>query len=348
MNFHRISMMSERPAGPVAPSSVSPLLDVAQLQVAFPSPDGGLRQVIRGVSLDVHAGECIGIVGESGSGKSVTALSLLRLVPGASVQGVARFGDVDLLKLSERRLRQHRGSRIGVVFQDPLSSLNPTMTIGRQLSQVLALHRGLSGPPATDQAVEMLRRVGISEPQRRLGSYAHELSGGMRQRVMIAAALIAEPDLLIADEPTTALDVTIQAQILELLHSLHDELGMATIIISHDLGVIAEIATRVNVMYAGRIVESAPTDSLLTAPRHPYTLGLLRSIPSLEGPRSRPLVPIPGVAADPRLAIEGCPYAPRCPLAIDRCLEDEPPLAPIAGGLSACWRAEDVEGYEHA
>lgn len=348
MNFHPLSMAPDQASQSVGAVNESPLLDVEHLEVAFSASDEEPRPVIHGISFDVRAGECVGIVGESGSGKTVTALSLLRLVPGATVGGAARFGDVDLLQLSERQLRQYRGGMVGVVFQDPLSSLNPTMTVGRQLSQVLALHRQLSGSSAENEMIGMLRRVGIPEPQRRLRSYPHELSGGMRQRVMIAAALIAEPELLIADEPTTALDVTIQAQILELLRGIQAELGMATIIISHDLGVIAEIATRVNVMYAGRIVESAPTDALLTSPRHPYTLGLLRSVPSLEGPQRRPLEPIPGVAADPRVVIKGCPYAPRCPLVVERCLEEEPPLLSVGDSRSACWRAEDVEGYEHA
>jgi peptide/nickel transport system ATP-binding protein len=308
-----------------------PLLSVQDLRVEFPTEDGVVHAV-DGISYDVPAGGTLGIVGESGSGKTVAALTAMGLTrrAGARISGRILFAGRDLLALSEEEMRRLRGNEIAMVFQDPLSSLHPLYTVGAQIVEAIRAHRNTSKAQSRARAIELLGLVGLREPARRVDEYPHELSGGMRQRAMIAMALANEPRLLIADEPTTALDVTVQAQILALLDRLQRELSMAIVIVTHDLGVVAEVAKDVAVMYAGRIVESAPTARLLSAPEHPYTWGLLRSIPTLEGPRARRLEPIPG---SPPSLIErpsGCHFHPRCAYAqpdharIDPGLESSP------------------------
>ena len=322
----------------------TPLLEVDNLKTYFFTRDGVVRAV-DGVSFSIAAGETLAVVGESGCGKSVTSLSILRLIaspPGRIVAGKVRFEGRDLLALSEDEMRAVRGDAISMIFQEPMTSLNPALTIGRQIAESLVLHRGLSQSDALAKAVEMLRKVRMPEPERRVRQYAHELSGGMRQRVMIAMALACGPRLLIADEPTTALDVTIQAQILELMRELARETGAAIILITHDLGVVAEMAQRVVVMYGGRKVEEASVEELFAHPRHPYTRGLLGSMPHLgdsvrEGASKR-LVEIPGMVPSLREEHPGCLFAPRCPNAIARCALEVPPLA--AHGpqhWTACW-----------
>jgi oligopeptide/dipeptide ABC transporter ATP-binding protein len=331
---------TEGPTSERAPADA--LLEVRNLHVRFSTPDGVVHAV-RGIDYWIAPGEAVGLVGESGSGKSVSALSILRLLqsPPATLSGEIRFRGVDLLTAPPEKLRRIRGSDIAMVFQDPLSSLNPVLTIGQQVSEALAVHRGLHGPAARRRAAELLSLVGISDPDRQLDRYPHQFSGGMRQRVMIAASLSCNPSLLIADEPTTALDVTIQAQILDLLARLRVELGMAIMLITHDLGVVAGVTDRINVMYAGRIVETGPTDVVLSNPRHPYTEGLLRSIPSLDRDRHEPLIPIEGAPPDLRLDVAGCPFQPRCPSAFARCTEARPSLLPAGRGRgSACWLVE--------
>ena len=321
----------------------STMLRVRDLQVEFRTREGNVKAV-RGVSYDIRAGDAIGLVGESGSGKSVSALALLRLLqtPPARIAGRAWFEGRDLLSMPADQLRAIRGNRIAMVFQDPLSSLNPVLTIGQQVCEALGIHRGLHGDAARRRAVDLLDLVGIPNPAARLGQYPHQFSGGMRQRVMIAAALSCEPALLIADEPTTALDVTIQAQILDLLARLRLELGMAIMLFTHDLGVVAGLVDRVHVMYAGRIVEIGDTDSVLETPKHPYTLGLLRSIPRLDRPRLDRLIPIAGSPPDLRLDDVGCPFRVRCPFAFERCETERPPLLPAGDArMTACWLAPD-------
>ena len=322
-----------------------PLLEVQNLQTHFYG-DQGVVRAVDGVSFDVPAGSVLGIVGESGCGKSVTALSILRLVapPGRIVGGEVLLHTNgtrrDLLALDPAEMDHVRGVDISMIFQDPMTSLNPVLSIGYQLAEPLRIHRGMSSSAAHDHAAALLDRVGIPGARRRLGDFPHEFSGGMRQRVMIAMALACEPRLLLADEPTTALDVTIQSQILDLLLDLKDELGTAIIIITHDLGVIAEIADRVAVMYAGMIVESAPVAAIFAAPQHPYTRALVASIPRLGHWPDR-LITIEG--APPSLAddIVGCPFAPRCSYRIARCLAERPPLVELAPGhLGACWVAQ--------
>jgi oligopeptide/dipeptide ABC transporter ATP-binding protein len=293
--------------------------------------------VVNGVSWSVDAGETLAIVGESGSGKSVSVMSLLGLVPRppATVTGVARFDDQDLLALPEEALRKVRGPGVGMVFQDPMTSLNPVLTVGRQLTEGMEEHLGLDRRASSDRAVELLDLVGISAPRERLGAYPHQLSGGMRQRVMIAIALSCSPRVLVADEATTALDVTIQAQIVELVARLQREMGMAVVWITHDLGVVAGVADRVAVMYAGRIVEDGPVDDVYAAPAHPYTRGLLASLPVL-GARRSALDAIPGLPPDPVALPAGCPFHPRCPVRADgRCASEVPPLRPVPGDGSA-------------
>ncbi len=318
------------------------VLSVEDLEIRFATGRGEVSAV-EGASFALERGEVLGIVGESGSGKSVTALSIMGLLPRPPARvaaGSIRFEGTDLLRLSEREMRRVRGPGIGMVFQEPMTSLNPVFTIGDQLMETLAAHQRLSPRARRDRAVEMLAKVGIAAPERRLNDYPHQLSGGMRQRVMIAMALSCNPKLLIADEPTTALDVTIQAQILELLLSLRDELGMAVIIITHNMGVVAETADRVLVMYAGKIVEAAPVDTLFAKPAHPYTQGLLDSIPSLEEERQR-LFTIPGVLPSPAALPKGCRFAPRCLHRIAACETAPPPLGAIAPGHdAACIRVE--------
>jgi len=316
-----------------------PLLRVRGLRVSFATRDGHVRAV-RGLDYHIGPGEALGLVGESGCGKSVSALALLGLLPrpaGRISGGSATFRGLDLLAIGPRQMRDVRGNRIAMIFQDPLSSLNPVMPIGRQVSEAVQRHMGGGRREALRRAAQLLTMVGIPDAERRLDDYPHRLSGGMRQRVMIAMALSCEPDLLIADEPTTALDVTIQAQILDLLRRLREELGMALLLITHDLGVVAGVTDRLAVMYAGRIVETGPTEQVLGAPRHPYTLGLLRSLPRLDRPRGVPLVPIEGSPPDLATVIVGCPFRPRCAYAIERCAED-PPLIPVDEvQASACW-----------
>ncbi|MYB17716.1 MAG: ABC transporter ATP-binding protein [Holophagales bacterium] len=323
-----------------------PLLRVEDLDVAFRSGFGGRPPVraVNSVSLEVAAGETLAIVGESGSGKSVTALSILRLIPepGRIENGRIQFEGRDLLALDETGIRAVRGNRIAMIFQEPMSSLNPVLTIGRQVAEPLRLHRRLKRREALDQAVDLLRSVAIPDAEKRLGDYPHQFSGGMRQRVMIAMALACHPRLLIADEPTTALDVTVQAQILELLKERTRETDSALILITHDLGVVARYADRVAVMYGGRIVESGPAGALYADPRHPYTQGLLRSVPRLEGDTGGRLASIEGQPPDLSALPVGCAFEPRCPNAHERCLEAPPPL--VAHGAArawACYRAEE-------
>jgi peptide/nickel transport system ATP-binding protein len=311
-----------------------PLLDVRDLRVAF----GPLR-VVDGVSFTLGAGETLGLVGESGCGKSTTALALMRLLHGATLGGTALFGGRDLLTLNEPEMRRVRGGEIAMIFQDPGTALHPLIRVGEQVAEVLRAHMDLSAREARARSLDLFRKVGIAAPEQRLDAYPHELSGGMCQRVMIAAAIACAPRLLLADEPTTALDVTVQAQILELLRSISREAGMAVILITHDLGVVAGMADRVAVMYAGRIVETADTATLFTAPAHPYTRGLLGSVPQLDTGWEDDLPTIPGSVQTAGLA-RGCRFAPRCPLASDACRED-PPLAPVAEGHhAACWKAQ--------
>jgi peptide/nickel transport system ATP-binding protein len=316
------------------------LLEIENLQTHFRTPEG-VNRAVDGVSFTVEAGETVAIVGESGCGKSVTAGSVLRLIPEppGKIKGSIRFEGVDLLKLDERAMRDIRGNQISMVFQEPMTSLNPVLTVGRQIGETLRLHQGL-GREAAERVVEMLRLVGIAEPERRAREYPHQLSGGMRQRVMIAIALACNPKLLIADEPTTALDVTIQAQILDLMSELKQRVGAAIILITHDLGVVAEIAERVLVMYAGRKVEEAPVRELFRSPRHPYTQGLLGALPRLGSSvndKATRLVEIPGAVPSLKQRIAGCVFASRCALAREVCRQVPPALELKAPGhLAAC------------
>ncbi|AWB25488.1 ABC transporter ATP-binding protein [Methylobacterium currus] len=320
----------------------SALLSVENLQVHFRTPDG-VNRAVDGVSFAIGAGETLAIVGESGCGKSVTSMSILRLLPEppARIAGAIRFEGRDLLGLSEREMRRIRGNAISVIFQEPMTSLNPVLSVGRQIGETLRLHQGLSRKEAEERAVEMLALVGIPEPRRRVREYPHQLSGGMRQRVMIAIALACSPKLLIADEPTTALDVTIQAQILDLMRDLKRRVGAAIMLITHDLGVVAEVADRVVVMYAGRKVEEAAVRDLFRSPRHPYTRGLMGAVPRL-GAAERPgaaqrLAEIPGMVPSLKTRIDGCVFAGRCASATDLCRSHAPALEPKAPGhLAAC------------
>ena len=322
------------------------LLEVRNLETQFLTSAGVVRAV-DGVSWDVNEGETVALVGESGCGKSVSALSVMRLVSepaGRVVGGEIVFKGRDLLKLSEEEMREVRGRDIAMVFQEPMTSLNPVLTIGRQLTEGLEIHLGMTADKAAARAVELLGMVGIPDPARRLTQYPHQFSGGMRQRMMIAMALACNPALILADEPTTALDVTIQAQILELMRDLSRRLGVAMLIITHNLGVVARYADRVNVMYAGRIIERGTATDIYADPRHPYTLGLLRSVPRLDEPIRAKLDPIEGQPPDLSRLPPGCAFAPRCAYRVDRCAE-LPPLAAhgAAGHLSACWEAERLE-----
>ena len=320
------------------------LLEVRDLVTRFDTDDGTVHAV-NGISYTLDAGESLAIVGESGSGKSVSVLSILRLIPsppGRIERGEVRFGGRDLLRLSEHDICRVRGQEIAMVFQDPMTSLNPVLTVGTQVAEALTIHRRARREDARVQAAEMLSLVGIPDATERLESYPHQFSGGQRQRIGIAMALICNPSLLIADEPTTALDVTIQAQITELVADLQRRLGMAIIWITHDLGVVAGLVEKVAVMYAGRIIEMAPVRDLYVKTSHPYTLGLLESIPNLEGTDER-LVPIKGSPPDLLVETPGCPFAPRCRFVVDRCREDNPPLARIRPShFSACWQWETV------
>jgi peptide/nickel transport system ATP-binding protein len=313
-------------------ASGEPLLRVEDLRVAFPTEDG-IVHAVDGISYELERGRTLGIVGESGSGKTVSALTLMGLTrrAGASISGRITFAGRDLLKLSEEEMRRIRGNDIAMIFQDPLSSLHPLYTVGSQLVEAVRAHRDLNGAQARRRAIELLGLVGIPEPARRVREYPHEYSGGMRQRAMIAMALANDPKLLVADEPTTALDVTVQAQILALLERLQGELSMAVVLVTHDLGVVAETASDIAVMYAGRIVERAPAKLLFSGPEHPYTWGLLRSIPTLTGPRERELEPIPGSPPSLINRPSGCHFHPRCPYARPEHARIDPRLREVPG-----------------
>ncbi len=317
------------------------LLEVQDLKLYFKVKAGKVRAV-DGVSFAIKPGEKVGVVGESGCGKSVTALSIMRLIPqppGEYAGGSVLFEDKDLLEVPESAMRRIRGGQIGMIFQDPMTCLNPTMTVGKQIAEGLRIHLNLSGDQALKRAIALLEQVGIPDAATRINSYPHQFSGGMRQRVMIAIALACNPKLLIADEPTTALDVTVQAQILELISGIASEFGTAVMIITHDLGVVAGMTDRVVVMYAGKVVETAPTGELFANPRHPYTLGLLASVPRLDEKRHSELRTIEGAPPDLLSPPPGCPFMPRCAFARAIC-RTMPPLDPVAGNsahLKACW-----------
>lgn len=323
------------------------LLDVRNLETHFFGEDSVTR-AMGGISFQVKKGETLGVVGESGCGKSVTALSILRLLPkltARTIGGEVRFHGRDLLTLSDREMRKIRGNRIAMIFQEPMTSLNPVYTVGRQIAEAVEIHAGACRSEAMAKAEEMLRLVRIAEPARRVNSYPYEMSGGMRQRAMIAMAIACSPELLIADEPTTALDVTIQAQILRLIVDLKERMETAVMFITHDLGVVAETCQRVIVMYAGRIVEQATVEELFARPMHPYTQGLMRSMPDRRRGRQPRLPEIPGIMPSLREPIVGCSFAPRCPFAIDICREKTPVLRDVASAhTAACWRAEEVLG----
>jgi oligopeptide/dipeptide ABC transporter ATP-binding protein len=320
------------------------LLEIRDLQTHFFTEDGVVRAV-DGVSLELDGRETLAVVGESGSGKSVTALSILGLIPsppGRIVGGSIRYRDRELVGMPSAELRKIRGKRIAMIFQEPMTSLNPVYSCGEQIIETVTLHEGLDRRAARQRAIEMLRWTGIPSPEQRVDEYPHQMSGGMRQRVMIAMALACRPDLLIADEPTTALDVTIQAQILDLLRRLQSELGMGVLLITHDLGVVAETADRVAVMYAGQVAESCGVRAAFERPLHPYTAGLLASLPRL-GSRVERLRVIPGQVPDPAHHPEGCRFHPRCPLAEERCRREIPPLLTFDGDhQTRCWRAEEI------
>lgn len=316
------------------------LLNVQGLETQFRTREGVVHAV-NGVSFHLKEGETLGIVGESGCGKSVTMMSLLRLIPnppGKVVAGSAMYREKDLLKMSDEEIRHIRGSQISMIFQDPMTSFNPVLTIGRQVSEPLETHMGMSRQQATGRVVEMLEMVGIPKAKERLNDYPHQFSGGMRQRVMIAMALVCTPQLLIADEPTTALDVTIQAQIVELVKRLRDELGMAVVWITHDLGIIAGLAERVAVMYGGYIIEEGPVKQIYGNPQHPYTVGLLGSLPRLDASGKKRLVSIEGLPPVLYKKPNYCPFAPRCAYRVERCLHENPELAVVGDGQrAACW-----------
>ncbi len=322
------------------------LLDVRDLQTHF-FTGGGVVRAVDGVSWDVRAGETVALVGESGCGKSVSALSIMRLVAapaGRILGGRILFKGRDLLALSEEEMRRTRGGEIGMIFQEPMTSLNPVLSIGRQLTEPVEIHLGMTPDQSRARAIELLALVGIADPERRLAQYPHQFSGGMRQRMMIAMALSCNPALILADEPTTALDVTIQAQILELMKGLSRRLGVAMLIITHNLGVVARYADRVNVMYAGKIIERGTAREIYARPRHPYTLGLLRSVPRLDEPRRAKLVPIPGQPPDLSRLGAGCSFAPRCAYVVERCLKETPPLESVGPEhVAACWVASELD-----
>tara|TARA_B100000965_G_C19493340_1_gene714032 strand:+ start:81 stop:1073 length:993 start_codon:yes stop_codon:yes gene_type:complete len=323
---------------------VGALLEIDNLQTHF-FTSGGTVKAVDGVSYDVNAGETVAVVGESGSGKSVTALSILRLIPkppGEIVGGEIRFQGKNLAFCSEDEIREIRGRDISMIFQEPMTSLNPVLSIGMQLTEPMLAHMNMSEADAKERAVKLLEMVGINEPRRRIDQYPHHLSGGMRQRVMIAMSLACEPKLIIADEPTTALDVTIQAQILELMKNLTRDMGVAMIIITHNLGVVARYADRVNVMYAGRIVESGSATDIYHRPRHPYTLALLKSVPRMDRPRQAKLDPVEGQPPDLTRLDGGCSFRPRCKFAVEECAKSYPALEDVGGShFSACFRSKE-------
>jgi oligopeptide transport system ATP-binding protein len=327
------------------------LLEVRDLETRFYTQEG-VVQAVNGISYDLGEGGTLGIVGESGCGKSVSVLSMMRLIPsppGKITGGQVSLEGRDLLKMDLDELRHVRGNRIAMVFQDPMTSLNPVLTIGRQVSEALELHMGMDGAHATRRSIELLEMVGIPQADQRIKDYPHQFSGGMRQRVMIAMALSCNPQILIADEPTTALDVTIQAQIVELVKRLRDEIGMAVIWITHDLGVVAGLVDKVNVMYAGFIVEMGNVKDIYGGPRHPYTIGLLGSLPRLDESARAKLRSIEGLPPDLVAPPPGCPFAPRCDYVLDRCLTENPELTSV--GLdhkAACWNLAATEGYQRS
>ncbi|MFW6035869.1 MAG: ABC transporter ATP-binding protein [Halothermotrichaceae bacterium] len=321
------------------------LLEMKNLKTYFYT-ERGIAKAVNGVDLEIYPGETLGIVGESGCGKSVTSLSIMRLIPeppGKIVDGQILFEGEDLTKLEESEMRDIRGNDISMIFQEPMTSLNPVFTVGEQIAEAIIIHKKVSKEEAMEQAVEMLEKVGIPLPEQRVNEYPHQLSGGMRQRVMIAMALSCNPKLLIADEPTTALDVTIQAQILELMNDLKDSLDMSIMMITHDLGVIAEISDRVAVMYAGKVIEYTDVKTLFNNPKHPYTWGLLNSIPRLDKDEDK-LNAIPGVVPSSEDFPRGCKYNTRCPLASEKCYEQDPKLEEIESGHKVrCWYSDKIE-----
>lgn len=321
------------------------LLEIRNLKTYFYT-ENGVSKAVDGVDLEIYPGETLGVVGESGCGKSVTSLSIMRLIqepPGKIVDGEILFKGRDLARLSQDEMRQIRGNEISMIFQEPMTSLNPVFTIGEQISEAIMLHKKVDKKQAMEESIEMLRKVGIPLPEQRVKEYPHQLSGGMRQRIMIAMALSCNPDLLIADEPTTALDVTIQAQILDLMQDLKKKYKMSIMMITHDLGVVAEVCDRVAVMYAGKVVEYADVKSLFKDPKHPYTWGLLNSIPRLDKEVDR-LPAIPGIVPDSNNFPVGCRYNTRCPFAQEKCFKEEPELIEVAEGHKArCWYADELD-----
>ncbi|HEX9584686.1 MAG TPA: ABC transporter ATP-binding protein [Gammaproteobacteria bacterium] len=322
------------------------LLEVENLKTQF-TTGAGIVKAVDGITYHVDEGETVAIVGESGCGKSVSAMSILRLIPdppGKIIDGRIIFNGRNLLELPEEEIRKVRGGQISMVFQEPMTSLNPVLTIGLQLTETMILHLGMNQAEADKRAVELLGMVGIGEPERRLRQYPHHFSGGMRQRVMIALALSCNPKLIIADEPTTALDVTIQAQILELMRNLTKDLGVALIIITHNLGVVARYAERVIVMYAGKIVETGSAEQVYHNSHHPYTIGLLNSVPRMDLHRGKRLIPIEGQPPDLTRLDDGCSYRPRCRWAVDKCAQSVPPLESVGDGqISACFRRNELD-----
>jgi len=329
------------------------LLDVKNIRTYFYT-EGGIVKAVDGVSYACDVGESIALVGESGSGKSVSALSIMRLIPNPpgiiEEGGEVWFKGQDLLKLDKDELLHYRGKEIAMIFQEPMTSLNPVLTVGRQITETLLRHMDMTPNQARDRAIELISMVVIPDPSSRLESYPHQYSGGLRQRVMIAMALSCEPSFLIADEPTTALDVTIQAQILELIGRLNRETGTAVMIITHNLGVVARYASKVNVMYAGRVIETGTSEEIYGSPRHPYTLGLLSSVPRLDEPRRQKLIPIEGLPPDLMNLPTGCPFKPRCRYSIDICGEEYPPFEEVTPGhFKACWvDTTKVEARSHS
>ncbi|ASS74523.1 peptide ABC transporter ATP-binding protein [Tumebacillus algifaecis] len=318
------------------------ILEVKDLKVSFHTYAGEV-QAVRGVTFNLKKGECLAIVGESGCGKSVTSQAIMRLIqtPPGEIKADSQIlfdGKTDIVKLTDREMENVRGSEMGMIFQDPMTSLNPTMKVGSQIAEGLIKHQGLSRQAARERAIEMLRLVGIPNPESRVEQYPHQFSGGMRQRVMIAIALACNPKLLIADEPTTALDVTIQAQILDLMRDLQEKTGASIIIITHDLGVVADVAQKVVVMYAGKVVENGLIDDVFYNPQHPYTWGLLRSVPRLDSSKDEDLIPIEGTPPDLIAPPKGCAFAPRCPYAMEICMEQDPEMTKLDQNHSAaCW-----------
>ena len=317
-----------------------PLLEVKDLKTYFYT-QSGIVKAVDGVSFSINEGETLGLVGESGSGKSVTSLSIMRLIPdppGKILGGEIKFMGEDLLKLDKEEMRKIRGNKMSMIFQEPMTSLNPVLTIGKQLTESIELHLKLDKQAAKDRAAKLLESVGISDSKRRLDDFPHQFSGGMRQRVMIAMGMSCDPKLIIADEPTTALDVTIQAQVLEVLKSMVATTNTAVIVITHNLGVVARYADRVNVMYAGKIIESANATELYANPRHPYTIGLLKSVPRLDEPKKDKLIPIEGQPPDLTRLPAGCSFRARCPYAFEKCAVETPPLLQVGDNhFSACW-----------